>query len=566
MGMGATNTLQRKLASIGAAGPVEIAFVPALDAVNAGVLLSLPALLAVGLFHNHSEVGFVLPLGYYRMSSIFLLLSFMALARLKSVESLRYSAPGEWGKLLGLDRVPEVRTLREKIGLLAVGKKPMEWSSDLCKEWMKGAPEQCGALYVDGHVRVYHGKKALLPRRYVAREKLCLRGSIDYWVNAMDGQPFFFAHKDVSSGLVNALENDIVPRLLKDVPNQPTEQMLEENPLLSRFTIIFDREGYSPELFLRMKEKRIACLTYHKFPKDEWRSEEFEEYTVTLPSGAEAKMKLAERGIHLSKILWLREIRRLTRNGHQTSILSTDYESNATRLAVRMFARWSQENFFKYARENFSLDRLVEYGVEAIPEAENIKVVNPNYRQIDQQVRKEQADLNRRLAELGALKAPALVGEKESIDAFQERQAELNELIIQLQERICQLKAQRKTTEKHITLSDLPKEDRFTRCVPRAKHLLDTIKMIAYRAETAMANILREVMSRDEDARNLLRAIYTTEGDLVPNLGEKTLTVRLHHLANRCSDAAVKHLCKELTATETIFPDTDLRLIYELVS
>ena len=95
----------------------------------------------------------------------------MALTRLKSVESLRCCAPGEWGKVPGLDRLPEVRTLRERISLLAMDKKPSRWSAELCRQWMQAAAEQAGALYVDGHVRVYHGKLARLPRRYVAREK-----------------------------------------------------------------------------------------------------------------------------------------------------------------------------------------------------------------------------------------------------------------------------------------------------------------------------------------------------------------------------------------------------------
>jgi prepilin-type processing-associated H-X9-DG protein len=161
------------MASVGLGAP-EISFSPSFDIVNAGVLLSLPALPAQGLL-QHAEAQFALPNRYYRLNSIFLLLSFMALARVKSVESLRYCAPGEWGKVLGLDRVPEVRTLRQKIALLAVDKKPATWSAELCQQWMKAAPEQAGALYVDGHVRVYHGKLANLPRRYVARKTLSQR-------------------------------------------------------------------------------------------------------------------------------------------------------------------------------------------------------------------------------------------------------------------------------------------------------------------------------------------------------------------------------------------------------
>ena len=562
--MGATDTFGRMMASVGMDAP-EISFSPSFDIVNAGVLLSLPALLAQGLL-QHAEAQFALPNGYYRLNSIFLLLSFMALARLKSVESLRYCAPGEWGKLSGLDRVPEVRTLRQKIALLAVDKKPASWSAELCRQWMKAAPEDAGALYVDGHVRVYHGKLANLPRRYLAREKLCLRGSVDYWVNAMDGQPFFFAHKDVSSGLINALENEIVPRLLEEVPNQPTPETLQANPLLHRFTVIFDREGYSPDLLLSLKNKRIACISYHKYPEKDWSTEEFHSHQVKMPSGHTVEMKLAERGIWLQK-LWVREVRRLTQTGDQTPVISTDYQSDAVRLAARMFARWSQENFFKYMRQNFHLDRLVEYGVEEIPGVENIKVINPEYRRLDQEVRKSQGELNRKYADLGAMMMPPLSAPAADLESFQETKSALEETVSVLKDRITKLKADRKAAGRHLTLDQLPEADRFTRCLPQAKHLLDTVKMVAYRAETAMVNILKEKMSRgNDDARSLLRAIYTTEADLIPNNDEKTLTVRLHHLANRSSDDAIGHLCAELNSTETIFPDTDLRLVYELVS
>ena len=90
--------------------------------------------------------------------------------------------------------------------------------------------------------------------------------------------------------------------------------------------------------------------------------------------------------------------------------------------------------------------------------------------------------------------------------------------------------------------------------------------MIAYRAETAMAQILRQNMTRYDDARSLLRAIYSTEVDIVPDPQANTLTIRLHPLANTSSDLAVRHLCAELNTTESLFPGTELRLIYDLVS
>ena len=78
---------------------------------------------------------------------------------------------------------------------------------------MSAGPESAGLFYVDGHVRVYHGELTRLPRRYVARERLCLRGTTDYWVNALDGQPFFVVTQPVDPGLLTVLREQIVPRL-----------------------------------------------------------------------------------------------------------------------------------------------------------------------------------------------------------------------------------------------------------------------------------------------------------------------------------------------------------------
>ena len=96
--------------------------------------------------------------------------------------------------------------------------------------------------------------------------------------------------------------------------------------------------------------------------------------------------------------------------------------------------------------------------------------------------------------------------------------------------------------------------------------MIDTVKMIAYRSETAMAHTLKEKMSRQDDARALLQSIYTTAVDLIPDYGAETLTVRLHNMATRMHDGAVQHLCHELNQTETVYPGTNLRMVYNLVS
>ena len=562
MGVGASNVLDRMAASLGDLTGVEPIFQAVLDVPNGGVLLALPALLAVGLLHQ-TDKYFQLPKGYYGLESLFLMLAFLALARLPSLERLRYWAPGEWGKLLGLDRIPEVRTLRNKLALLSTQQQANAWSAELCAHWMGEDPDKAAVLYVDGHVRVYYGHQTQLPRHYVARQKLCLRATTDYWVNALDGQPFFLVNQAVDPGLLQVLEHEIVPRLEKEIPNQPTPEQLEADAQLHRFTLVFDREGYSPVFLRTLKQKRIACLTYHKYPGADWPQEEFFPRQVTLASGACVEMRLAERGTFLGEKVWVREIRKLTESGHQTAVLSTDYRSNPEPVAAAMFARWSQENFFRYMREHYGLDSLLDYATEEIPDT--TKVVNPEYRRLDAQVRSLRGQLNRKLAQFSALGLKGDI-EPKKVTAFEQKKAALQEQIEDLTKALDELKAQRKAVQHHITLAELPEEQRFKQLSTQSKHLIDTLKMVAYRAETAMAQMAREKMHREDDARSLLRALYNTEADLLPDEKAGTLTVRVHHQANRCSDEVVRHLCTELNQTETIFPGTNLRLVYELVS
>ena len=562
MGVGAADVEGRLAASVGELGAVAPAFTAALDVPNGGLLCALPALLAVGLLEG-VERHLQLPKGYYGLDSLLMLLAFMALARLESIESLRYCAPGEWGKLLGLDRVPEVRTLRAKIQLLAQADAPGQWSAALCERWMAAAPEQAGVLYVDGHVRVYNGSQTQLPRHYVARQRLCLRATTDYWVNAMDGQPFFVVNQVIDPGLIQVIEQEIVPRIEQRLPVQPDRDALEADPLQHRFTLVFDREGYSPEFLRRMKQQRIACLSYHKSPGEDWSEQAFAPAQVHLPSGEVVTMDLAERGTCLSNGLWVRELRKRSERGHQTAILCTDYRSAAAPLAMAMFARWSQENFFKYAREHFSLDRLVDYRTEAI--SEPLRVVNPDYRHLDGQVRSATGKLTRRLAKFAAMTLEEPI-EPKHVEPFVRRKAALQEEIETLQHQLDALKAKRQDTPHHITVDELPEEARFRQLSTHSKHLLDTIKMVAYRAETAMATSLREHLKRPDEARRLLRALYTTDADLLPDPDAGTLTVRLHHSANAATDQVIEKLCEDLNATETVFPRTNLRLLLRLGS
>lgn len=563
MGTACTRPGERILAAFGMLSGAPTRFEPCRDVSFGGVMCALPALVVNGLFRYVGECFEQLN-GYYTTLQILILLAYMALCRIKTAEQLQYYSPGELGKLMGLDRIPEVRCLRNKLAQLSKDDAPEKWAALLSRDWMEQFPELAGNLYVDGHVRVYHGHKTKLPRRFVSRQRLCLRGITDYWVNDALGQPYFVVERTVDKGMLEALRSDIVPRLLQDVPGQPSEKELKENPYLHRFVIIFDREGYSPEFFRDMWQHRIACITYHKYPRDDWPEGWFVDTKVTMPSGEQLSMKLAEMGSWIGdhkKGLWVREVRKLTQSGHQTSLISTAYGSIGMQDAAQIFSRWAQENFFGYMMQHFAIDLLNEYKTEALPDPQS--VINPTWRELDKQRRSLNSKLTSRRASYTQLTLNAAPKEKDIVK-WQTKKTALVEEIQQLEHTLDELKEKIKQTDKHIKWSELEDKDKFERLSPSRKKLTDTVKLIAYRAETALVGIVREQLARHDDGRVLIQDLCRSEADILPDPDKGILKVVVHGMATPRSNRAIRHLLENLNDAQFNYPGTNLRLVYTL--
>lgn len=558
MGTACTRADERIAAAMGLVECATTRFEEGHDVPMAGLLAGLPALCANGLL---SGIGsyLKLPKGFYSALHILLTLGFMALGRIRRPEKLRHIPPGEFGKLIGLDRVPEVRTLREKVSLMAKTGNPAGWMKELGKTWMEDDPDEAGYLYVDGHVRVYSGSLAKLPRRYVSREKLCLRGTTDYWVNDALGQPFFVISKAVTEGMEEVLLKEIVPELLKSVPNQPAEEVLENDPLLHRFVIVCDREVSSYSMASKLWDThRIGLLTYRKNVKDKWLESDFLEHEVPIPGGGSTKLKLAIKQTRISSgsaSMPVSEVRCLTQTGHQTAIITTAQRLGNTTIAGRMFARWCQENFFAYMMEHYDIDGLIEYGTENIPGT--AMTVNPEWRTLDKEVRKTCQSEKKLQAKL----AKHTMKDGEEI----QKKAELVEAIQTIQAELARLRAERRTKPRKVTLDSLPEDQRPTQLLPLNKMLTDTVKMIAYRAETAMVAILRRHMKKEDEARALVRELFVSSGDIVPDNQTNTLTIRIHRMANPAHDRAIAALLDELTKQEFCHPESGAKMIYALV-
>lgn len=567
LGTACHDIVGRTGAMLGLSGPAQPQFKPAIDVPGAGVLTALPALLANGLFHQVDQ-HFVPPPGYYPMAQLFLLFAFLVLARVRSLEQVRNQMPGEWGRILGLDRIPEVKTLRAKLKHLAQPAPVGTWGQAMGRFWMEADPDLAGILYVDGHVRAYHGSQTRLPERFSSRDRLCVRSFMDYWVNDRDGAPFFVVTAVGTEGMLHHLRREIVPRLLREVPGQPSPADLSADPRRHRFAIVFDREGWSPDFFAELwREHRIGVITYRKGRYDPWPSDAFAEHQIDLPHGNRVSMNIGESSwdhkASEAPGVAFREIRRLSVDRqHQTAIITTIQTHPMVSIASHMFSRWSQENFLNYASRELAIDRLAGYALDPAPgEAE---VRNPAWRLLDQRARQLRAERASLLAERGRLQP--LDQQDAAMEAYLEKAGANAEKIAHCQEALDAANAGLRETPRRVPISTLPEGQRPSLIAQACQQFLAVLKITAYRAETALVGILRQHLGRWDDARALVRDLFRHDADLIPDPVKKTLTVKVHHFTNPQASRAVDALLKELTAAEALYPGTHLVLKYELVS
>lgn len=535
---------ERLLASIGQLDEAMPEFSAHESVPHAGVLLSVPLLLQLGLLDAGQKVYGRLRKGFYGLRSILLTLSFMALLRIKTPEQMKGKAPGELGIILGLDRWPEVKTLRRKLAEMGVDGKGSEYMAFLTERWSSEASDDVlGFMYIDGHVRPYHGRKHKLPKTHVARRRLCMPATTDFWVNDANCEPLFLITAEANNGLLSILENEIMPEMRKQVGGD------------RRITLVFDREGWSPRFFARCQEKGFDVITYRKGKYDPWPEACFSEVQSQV-GGKPITYRLGERSEWVGKTLWMREVRRLCDSGHQTSVMTTRQDLDIEEIARRMFFRWNQENFFRYMRQEYGLDHLVSYDVE---QADGDRLMPcPKRKEKAKMIARWKLDLNKLRQDYGQKAFEA--GGRPLGEADETCRREIS----MLEQQIKVAKAELKAMPVKVPVKEAMSEHEIVRLEREKKFLTDSVKMLSYRAETGLLNLVAPYFNRaNEEGRAFLKSLLDLSADIVPDEEAKTLTVKFHSMSNQRSNRALQELCETMTAQNCCFPQTNLRLIFQ---
>lgn len=531
-----------------------------------GLLLGLPALEMTGLLDVAAEVFGPMAPGFYGLRATLMTGVFMALLREPRAEGATRLSPGDLGRLLGLDRAPEVKTLRRKLAELARAGLGAQLQAGLGRHHAVSRPEAIGFLYIDGHVRVYTGTRQL-PKTHIARMRIAGPATEETWVGDAEGDPVMVLTAAPSQSLAAELSR-LLPELRALVgPDRRT-------------TVTFDRGGYSPAVFAEVIAAGFDVLTYFK---GTWARSDIDAFTTTdytAPDGTIHTYELAERPIEMvvpakpgagtnsttttaeatASTIVLRLIVRRSPDGHQTPVLTSRSDLSAAEIAYRMANRWRQENYFKYAREHFALDALDSYA----DHADDMGRLVPNpakARAVDAVVaaRKDLAGANAGLADaldVASAKAGRAGSGGKAIVA-----PEAGRGLARAKADLAEAKTASAATASHLPLSAVRPGSRLLET--ERKLVTHAIRMSAYNAESALARLLRPHYARgDDEGRALLREAFTLPGDL-QIIGD-TLHVRLDPASAPRRSKALAALCAELTETETRYPGTNLTLAYSV--
>jgi hypothetical protein len=542
-------SLDRLLAALGLIEDAAPVFAYTDSLARAGVLLALPPLVASGVLSVAHQIYRTIGPAFYGLRTTVVTYILLALLRIPRPETLKEYAPNDLGRIIGLDRLPEVKTLRRKLTRLASRKAGQQFGRDLARRRVEERGRVFGFLYLDGHVRAYHGKHTI-PKGYLTRARLAVPATTDYWVNDQKGEPLFVVTAEANAAMTRVL----VP-ILEEIRNLIGPSR--------RITLVFDRGGWSPKLFQTLLARGFDLMTYRKGRVRRIAEKRFVWRKAKL-DGRPIRFRLHDQPVRFLKgKLRLRQVTRLTDTGKQTPVVTSRWDLRDIVVAYRMFERWRQENFFKYMREEFLIDALSDYQV--VPDDPERSVHNPARKAVDKELRKARALLNKIKETYGAVFIDYFDGRTSTIRAFTAAEKKIHQEIRQASDRITELVTQQKSLPARVPLAQAQPNQKLVKLSTERKHLTNVLKLVAYQIESDLVNLIRPHYARaDDEGRTLIQSALQSTAALEPIANE--LRITLSPLSSPHRSQALAALCETLNKTETRFPGTDLLMRFAVAA
>jgi hypothetical protein len=502
---------------------------------------------------------------FYGIRGTFLTLIFMLLLRIKNCEQIREYNPVTIGKLLGLDRAPEVKTLRRKLRLLYAREQSLQCMNQIQSLRMdSNDPQLLATLYIDGHVKAYYGKHRI-GSTYSGRLHKVVRGCTDYWVNVRGGSPLCVISTDF---------NDAMTLVLVDIVKDIKEEYRSRGIDITNLYIVFDRGGYSAQVFEQLLALKVNIITYNRGSTDPVDMRLFVDKPTVInnrtypapPIERTTELAVYEKVCNddggsrkavvkkTDRVVKLREILILRNDQGITSILTNirDPQPDAADIAAQLFSRWPQENYLKYMMEEFALDHLHAYGAEDIKQA--IEHPNPEYNKIKNELSALTSNMEKTVGRQTMKKLESTPG------AFARLQKKLANIKIkgfhsikECLEKIASLQRLLPSIKERISIDD----HKRLRSESRTFHQF--LKMSAYHTETELVDVLRQFYpDHHGDARTVLTAMLKSSGTLT--VEKEHLVVTIDRQSSPQRTMLLQCVCDKLNQRSAVYPGSRLTL------
>lgn len=555
----APRSTERGLARAGLLEQARPVFHPAARVPLAGLFLALPALGSTGLLECATGVYHGLPAGFYGLDSMLVEGVLRCLVAEPRAEGATRLDPVALGRVLGLDRAPEVKTIRRKIGWLAGQGKADQLLETMARHHLDRHHDDIEAgvvLYVDGHVRAYQGTRKIA-KTHAARLRFPAPATVETWVSDGRGDPVLVVMAEPAASLAGELRR-LLPVLREAVGDQ------------RRVLVGFDRGGWSPALFKHLYESGFDPLTWRKQPAPNVPPDAFGEVTLTDEQGVTHSWQAADTLVDIAlddhgTTFGMRQVTRLydTKTGpKQAHILTTRQDLPVGEVLYRMGSRWRQENYFRYARMHFALDAHDSYTADA--DDPDRMVPNPAKQATRDTVNAARARLDRVQAATDAALlewrtpqpgTPVLLTNSEH--------NQITAALHDAEQALTHAQHVNAVTPARLPLSQVNPGQQVLEV--DTKLVTHAIRISAFNTITALARDLRvhTGYARTPDkAHALIRQALQSSGDIIPT--PDTLTIRLDPLPTRRATTALAQLCEHLTTTQTRYPSTNLTLRYQV--
>jgi len=552
---------ERALARFGLIASAPPVFTGCARAPLAGLLLALPALAATSLLDTAHTVYGELPNGFYSLDTMLCESVFRALLGEARAQGAARIDPPALGRVLGLDRAPEVKTIRRKIRMLAGVGKAGDWIAAMAARHVAARPELAAVCYVDGHVRAYQGTRRIA-KTHVPRLKFPAPATLETWVADAAGNPLLVVMAEPAASLAAELRR-LIPQLRAVVGDG------------RRVLVGFDRGGWSPTLFADLHAAGFDTLTWRKGKIADIADSTFVEHSHIDEHGRTHTWALADTEVTLDitegpragEVFAMRQISLFDNaRTRQMHILTTRRDLPAAEIRYRMGSRWRQENHYRYARIHFDLDSHDTY--RAGDDDPTRMVPNPAKKPAYQQVEKARRALH--AAENTSDAALLAAHSPQPGTSVLLTNAMINTITADMhtaQTTLDTALAAHQAIPARLPLSQVNPGQQVLDTETKLIH--HAIRIAAYNTTQSLARSIATATGytrADDEAHTLIRTALAGSGDIIPDHDTATLHIRLDPLSAPRHTAAIDELCHALNDTNTVYPGTDLTLRYSIKS